>query len=241
MSVRFAILATGALVAPLLAQAAPAPAVDPAAEARAERPQLAQQFPDAFAPVVDDARLPRVLLIGDSISIGYTPVVREMLRGVANVHRIPDNGGPTTRGLALLDEWLGSGRWNVIHFNFGLHDIARPNGTTLRTTPADYEKNLRALVARLKATGVKLIFATTTPVPNARVNSGRKNTDVLICNNVAKKIMADAGIPVDDLYAVALPRLDEIQLKANVHYTPEGYRVLGAPVAAAIREQLPKK
>src|SRR5262245_55211566 len=85
-------------------------AADLAAEARAERPNLLKSFPEAFASVDDVARLPRVLLIGDSISIGYTPAVREMLRGVANVHRIPDNGGPTTRGLAMLEEWLGSGR-----------------------------------------------------------------------------------------------------------------------------------
>lgn len=214
---------------------------DLAAEARAERPKLVQDFPEAFAPVTDDPKLPRVLLIGDSISIGYTPFVRAALRGVANVHRIPDNGGPTTRGLAMLDEWLGSGKWDVIHFNFGLHDIARPNGTEVRTAPADYEKNLRALVARLKATGAKLIFATTTPVPNAKVNSGRKNADVLVCNAIAQKIMADSGIPLDDLYGVAAPQLEKIQLPANVHYTPDGYRALAAPVTAAIRAQLGRR
>ena len=229
------------LLALALAAAPAAFAADVAAEARAERPKLVQDFPEAFAPVTDDPKLPRVLLIGDSISIGYTPVVREALRGAANVHRIPDNGGPTTRGLALLDEWLGAGKWDVIHFNFGLHDIARPNGTDVRTAPADYEKNLRALVARLKATGAKLVFATTTPVPNAKVGSGRLNTDVLVCNAIALKIMPALGVTIDDLYAVAAPQLEKIQLPANVHYTPDGYCVLATPVTAAIRAQLPKK
>src|SRR5262249_4795155 len=77
----------------------------------------------AFAPVKDDPALPRVLLIGDSISIGYTVPARKLLQGKANVHRIPENGGPTSNGSAKLDKWLGDGKWDVIHFNWGLHDL----------------------------------------------------------------------------------------------------------------------
>ena len=60
--------------------------------------------------------LPRVRIIGDSISIGYTLDVRDLLKGKANVHRIPTNGGPTSNGLKHIDAWLGSGKWDVIHF-----------------------------------------------------------------------------------------------------------------------------
>ena len=74
----------------------------------------------AMRPIQDVPGLPRMLLIGDSISIGYTLPVRERLAGKANVHRIPENGGPTTNGLARLDAWLGTQRWDVIHFNWGL-------------------------------------------------------------------------------------------------------------------------
>jgi len=77
----------------------------------------------AMRPIEDIPALPRVLLIGDSISIGYTVPVRELLKGAANVHRIPENGGPTTRGLERLDAWLGTNHWDVIHFNWGLHDL----------------------------------------------------------------------------------------------------------------------
>ncbi len=52
----------------------------------------------AFAPIKVNPKLPNVLLIGDSISIGYTPATRKFLAGKANVHRIPTNGGPTIRG-----------------------------------------------------------------------------------------------------------------------------------------------
>ena len=77
----------------------------------------------AFAPVADQAGLPRVLLIGDSISIGYTVTVRTELAGKANVHRIPENGADTANGLKKIDDWLGDSHWDVIHFNWGLHDL----------------------------------------------------------------------------------------------------------------------
>src|SRR5262245_54657148 len=182
-----------------------------------------QKAPDpAFAEVKDDPTLPRVLLIGDSISIGYTMPTRQKLQGKANVHRIPENGGPTTNGVAKIDKWLGSGKWDVIHFNWGLHDI-KLDAAGKHQVPIDqYEKNLRELVKRLKATGAKLIWASTTPVPNAKVSPVRKDSDVVACNAVARKIMEENGVTIDDLYGFALPRLEKIQRPANVHFTADG-------------------
>src|SRR3954466_648053 len=129
----------------------------------------------AFAAVTDTPGLPRVLLIGDSISIGYTVDVREALRGKANVHRPATNCGPTTRGVQSIDQWLGDGKWDVIHFNFGLHDLkfvddagknAPPDKGHPQVSESDYEKNLENIVGKMKKTGAKLIFATTTPVPS---------------------------------------------------------------------------
>src|SRR5690242_19927704 len=128
----------------------------------------AQPAPNpALAEVPDEAGLPRVLLIGDSISIGYTIPVRELLKGKANVHRILTNGADTKNGLEHLAEWLGTGKWDVIHFNWGLHDLkVDPDGS--RQVPLEqYQQNLRELVSRLNRTGARLIFATTTPVPES--------------------------------------------------------------------------
>ena len=66
--------------------------------------------PTPMSPIRDVAGLPRVLIIGDSISIGYTLPTRELLKGKVNVHRISTNGGPTIRGLVQIDSWLGSGK-----------------------------------------------------------------------------------------------------------------------------------
>jgi acyl-CoA thioesterase-1 len=192
----------------------------------------------AFAPVTDDPALPRVLLIGDSISIGYTVATREALDGKANVHRAPVNCGPTSRGLEGIDAWLGDGRWDVIHFNWGLHDLKRIEGKHQVPIEA-YEKNLRRLVGRLKKTGATLIWCSTTPVPEG-CTPPRSDEDTLAYNAVAKKIMDEKKIAVNDLYAFALPKLTKIQQPANVHFTREGSAVLAGQVAAAILEALEK-
>jgi acyl-CoA thioesterase-1 len=189
----------------------------------------------AFTPIQDDPSLPRVLLIGDSISIGYTLPTRKLLHGIANVHRIPVNGGPTTNGLANLENWLGNTKWDTIHFNWGLHDLRFMEHGSQQVAIDHYEKNLRELVARLKRTGAKLIWASTTPVPDADVSPRRKNADVLAYNAVAKRIMDENAIRVNDLYASVFPRLSALQLPANVHYTTVGYEALAERVAASIQ------
>jgi hypothetical protein len=199
--------------------------------------QVATPPDPALRQIDDTPGLPRVLLIGDSISIGYTEPVRAELAGKANVHRIPENGAATL-SVTKLDNWLGTGHWDVIHFNFGLHDLKfMDNG--LRQVPlSDYEGNLRQIVGRLKRTGARLVFATTTPVPNTKVNPPRLTADVVEYNAAAKRIMQQSGVTVDDLYSLVYPRLSELQLPANVHYTTEGYKVLGHQVAETILREL---
>ena len=193
----------------------------------------------AFAPITDDPALPRVMLIGDSISIGYTVAARKTLTGKANVHRPAANCGDTNRGLEELDKWLGDGKWDVIHFNWGLHDLARRDGKNPQVPIEQYEKNLSQLVERMKKTGAKLIWCNTTPVPEGCLPL-RGTADELAYNAVAKKIMEKNDVAVDDLYAFALKQLDKIQRPKNVHFSPEGSAVLAEQVAASIVKALEK-
>jgi lysophospholipase L1-like esterase len=192
----------------------------------------------ALRKIQDTPGLPRVLLIGDSISIGYTEPVRVILTGKANLHRIPENAAATLTGVKNLDKWLGTAKWDVIHFNFGLHDLKFMNDGKHQVPLPDYETNLRTIVQRLQKTGARLIWATTTPVPDAEVNPPRRNSDVIAYNAAAARIMTDAGIPIDDLYTVVSPRLPELQLPANVHYTLPGYGMLGRQVAESVLRAL---
>jgi hypothetical protein len=210
-------------------------------------PCAAQKKGGAFQNPVDDPKLPRVLLIGDSISIGYTVGVRGELKGKANVHRIPTNGGPTTKGLESIDAWLGDGKWDVIHFNWGLHDLAYRNPAKkklldkaegkLSTTLDDYAANLEKLVVRMKKTGAKLIFATTTPVPEGE--PGRKVGDDQKYNEAAVKVMKKHGVTVNDLHKVMAGKMGEFGTKpGNVHFKPAGSALLAKQVAKMIGEVL---
>jgi hypothetical protein len=202
----------------------------------------------AMAKIEDVPGLPRVLLIGDSISVGYTLPVRKLMQGKANIHRPLTNCGPTTKGISEIDKWLGKGTWDVIHFNWGLHDLKymgpqsqnladpQTSGSRQQVPIDEYEANLRKLVARLKKTGAKLIWRSTTPVPPGA--KGRVVGDSAKYNAVAKKVMDEHDIVVDDHYSFALKRLKEIQRPANVHFTPEGSRKLAKQVMATINKAL---
>jgi lysophospholipase L1-like esterase len=204
-----------------------------------------------------DPKLPNVLILGDSISIGYTLDVRKLLAGKANVYRAMtakgkrvDNCGDTQRGLKFIDKWLGDTKWDVIYFNWGLHDLKRVSAEKGMQSddpsvpPLDsievYAENLTKLVARLKQTGASLIFATTTPYP-AGVKPCRIPEDAERYNQAALAVMKKNGVRVNDLYSAVLPRLAELQLATNVHFKPEGSAFLAQKVAASIISALERR
>ncbi len=210
---------------------------DVQAQSKKKKPEKKKRAPNpAFAKVTDNPDLPRVLLIGDSISIGYTVATRELLKDKANVHRILTNGGPTIRGTANIEKWLGKEKWDVIHFNWGLHDLKKIDGK--HQVPIDeYEKNLEKLTLRLKKTGATLVWCNTTPVPEG-CKPPRVPDDVLKYNAVAAKIMKENQVETNDLFTYANKQLSEIQRPANVHFTPEGSKVLAQQVAKEINKAL---
>jgi len=179
--------------------------------------------------VQDVAGLPKVLLIGDSVSRGYTQAARKALAGKANVHRAPENCGPTANGLKKIDIWLGEEKWDVIHFNFGIHD---------RNTPlTEYGARLEQLVQRMAKTGAKLVWASTTPIPD---DAPKQQTaaSVIERNQLAAKIMEKYGVKTDDLFEAITPQLATLQNPNDVHFNAAGYDFLGQTVATAVEAAL---
>ena len=240
-------LATALLVMPLgclLAADAPKPSqAETFVTPKRDRAGMVSDVP------IDQA-LPNVLILGDSISIGYTRQVREGLKGKANVLRPNANCGDTRHGLAQIEAWLGDGKWQVIHFNWGLHDLCYRNPElkmpgqrdkvkgTLSVPLAEYEKNLETLVERLKQTGARLIFANTTLVPEGE--AGRFPGDEVKYNAAARRVMEKHGVPINDLHATtqAFPPAMFAGV-GNVHFSAQGSAKLAAQVVAQVAAALP--
>ncbi len=195
---------------------------------------------------------PQVLILGDSISIGYTPFVREILQDIADVHRPmlengkPENCAGTTKGLTEIERWIGSAKWDVIHFNFGLHDIKHVDPVTGKNSlnPKDpqqakkkkYRKNLDKITQKLKTTQAHLIFATTTPYPNPVDGPLRQPGMPKRYNGEAMKVMKKHEVQINDLYAFVKPKMEELMRPRNVHFTEEGSKALADEVAGVIKQ-----
>ena len=200
-----------------------------------------------MAPIVEVNGLPNVLIIGDSISIGYTLPTRALLKEKVNLHRIPTNGGPTTKGVTEIEKWLGTRKWDLIHFNWGLHDlkymgkdgtnlVPKEKGGIVQVPLADYEKNLEKLVIRMKKSTTKLVWRNTTPIPPG--SKARYVGDSVKFNKAAAQVMKKHDVPTLDLYTPSKKNMKDWMKKADVHYHAHGSQALAERVARDILNRL---
>lgn len=213
--------------------------------------QLREDTVGAFAtPGTEASDLPRVLLIGDSISIGYTEGVRCGLQGVADVSRPPVNCQHSAYGLGQMHTWLGTGRWRVIHFNFGIWDThlldgsgnivsesasPLPSGIRIRHTPEQYRANLKEIVRMLQKTGAALIWASSTPIMS---RTGARFEAIPTLNGVAAEVMRAHQVSVNDLYTFVLPHVREWQDPDQCHFRATGNQALARQVSACVQRAL---
>jgi len=191
----------------------------------------------------------KVLLIGDSVSWGYYPHVKQALSNECEVVHAKGNNASTEYGLEHLECWLGQEKWDVIHFNWGLHDMKYVSATNkmqgvavdkgTQWVPVEqYEKNLDSLVQRLLKTGAKLIWCTTTPVPEGAFS--RYPRAEWAYNAAAARVMANyPQISVNDLHEYIRPQREAMGgLKKDVHYSDAGSRNLANGVILALERSL---
>ena len=190
-------------------------------------------------------KVKNVLIIGDSISIGYTPFVQKALDPGINVAHNPGNGGSTIRGVDSLEVWLDNKEWDMVLFNFGLHDLVHKDAQNkydvngkVSVTLDQYRTNLEKIVAKLKETTAIIVFVTTTVVPEN--SAGRKAEDPALYNKVALEVMKKNGIQVIDLYTASQTIHPQNSKPGNVHYSDAGYEQLAAPLVKTIKSLLPK-
>ncbi|MBT3377083.1 MAG: hypothetical protein HN742_33505 [Lentisphaerae bacterium] len=188
-----------------------------------------------------------IMLLGDSIRMGYQNVAIRELATVANVWKPDENCAHTKHTLARIDTWLKDVKPDIIHINCGLHDMWRNADGSIRHSEALYRENLGRIFTKLKALAPQatIVFALTTPVDQDRQitsNYGRivrYNTDIPKYNAIAREVAKEHGVQIDDLYAVVdTAGTDKLIGADGVHFNAAGNNVLGKAVAKYLKDIL---
>ena len=188
----------------------------------------------------------KVLLLGDSIRMGYQQFVKEELDGKFEVRYPEDNGRFAAYTLWQVNQEL---KWNpdieLVHFNNGYWDMNVEAPMTEAIHPVEeYVSFLRRIVALCRQCGAKVVFATTVPILEdgaAGDNTGVQGTInysnewVKTYNAAATKLMAELDVPVNDLYALCMQDDRRYKCEDLLHLSEEGSRACAKQVAEYVR------
>ncbi|MBI4976581.1 MAG: hypothetical protein HZC28_03820 [Spirochaetes bacterium] len=197
------------------------------------------------APV--NPNLKTVVLIGDSIRMGYQSYVKSALEGKVNIAAPAENCRHSGVIVENIKKWILDVKPDLVHINVGLHDLIVNKFSGAFQIPVEtYAANLDIIFKTLRENNIKVIWSTTTPVIDAlyaKNNSGqtfiRHDADVMTYNEAAREVMQRYNIPVLDLYAfVKTQEVDGFYHKDGLHYTGNGSRVLGDQVSKYILDNL---
>jgi len=192
---------------------------------------------DIWQPNQTKSGLPRVLLIGDSITRGYYPVVQKQLEGKALVDRLSTSAFITDPMLlAQVAMVLDNTHYDIIHFNNGMHGWQH--------SEEEYRAGFPEFLATIRkhAPTAKLIWAATTPLKESvpvKPGEPRPSDERIASRNaIALEIVKSQGIPVDDLYAPMVGHPELHPEKDKVHFNAEGTALQGKQVAEEIGKLL---
>ena len=190
-------------------------------------------------------RQKNVLLIGDSIRIGYDKEIRKALEGKVNVVFPEDNCQFAAYVCRYLHEWFDGvdGKdFDVVHWNAGLHDVLRLFGEEPNTPIEIYEYYIDRICQRIKklCPRAKVIFATSTSVISERMTADfkRYNEDIETYNEAAVKIVKKYGFEVNDLYSLSKTLPEEAHSDAVHYYTDLGTETFSKQVLQFVTKAL---
>ena len=187
----------------------------------------------------------RVLLLGDSIRIGYCEQVSALLKGRAEVCWPQENCRFALYAVASMNNWAHevgqADTIDVVHWNCGQWDVAQFGGCGRPLISVEeYRDALKRVHERIRQVfpNAQILFALTTPIRDGIPMSAPRTTeDVMRYNEAAREVMAELNVPVNDLFEAAKAIPDELYADA-VHYKPEGYQVLAEAVVRALEKYI---
>ncbi|HEX9511879.1 MAG TPA: SGNH/GDSL hydrolase family protein [Puia sp.] len=194
---------------------------------------------DVWMPDTNNSLLPRILLIGNSITRGYYPEVQKILEGKAYVARLTTSksiGDPAL--LKEVDLIMSYYKFDVVHFNNGLHGFGYTEEEYSAAFPAFIKK------IRKKAPHAKLIWATITPLhTKADMSLLDPKTDrIKARNKIALDFIAkQKDIRIDSLWEFTINHPEFYEGGDGAHPNPSGYHALSEKVAAELSAVIDEK
>ena len=191
-------------------------------------------------------KLPRILLLGDSIRMSYQATVAKILSGRADVVGPADNCQFSTYTLESIDRWVSElGVPDVVHWNNGIHDAGHnPVRTPVQIPLETYGKNLELILSRLKEMTPNVIWATSTPVhpdrPFRDDQWGWRNEEIDQYNSVATELMNKRSISINDLHSLVAADPGLYLSEDQLHLSSEGIEKCAEAAAKAISAHLPE-
>lgn len=188
----------------------------------------------------------KVVLIGDSIRMGYDKYVKEALAGAAEVYYPEENCRFSVHVLRFVHEWKDKGAWgddvDLVHWNAGLWDALELFGDEPLMPIDAYAQLIARIDKRLRMLfpKAKLVFATSTTVQENRMRAffQRHNSTIAQYNQAALKALENTDTVINDLYEL-VKDLPESYHSDFVHfYTPEGTQLIGGKVLSVVCELL---
>ena len=192
-------------------------------------------------------KMKKVVLLGDSIRLGYEKYVKDSLEGVAEVYSPADNCKFTLNLMRYLHGYVGPeglpSDADIVHWNAGLWDVINMVGDDMPLTPPDaYENLIKRINKRIRFCfpNAKIIFAnTTTVVEEAYTGIVRRfNSDIVRYNEIALKALAGTDTVINDLYSITKDIPSECRSDMTHFNTESGVRTLGGKVLAVICKEL---
>ena len=181
----------------------------------------------------------KVMLIGDSIRLGYQAKVTALLAGEATITGPEENCRFSAYTLFKLSAWVPDDDFDVIQWNNGQWDTCYMPDGKIHTLLADYlELQERIATILLKKTK-RLIFATTTPAWPEQftraLHNPRRNEDISAYNSAAGAQLGRFGVEINDLYSPIVADIKRYISGDMVHLTEAGTDLCARRIATLIQ------
>lgn len=190
---------------------------------------------------------PNLLLLGDSIRMGYQENVKNKLEDIMNTFYPEENGRDTSTTLWQANQFFkNSGDVDIIYWNNGYWDMNIEYPMLEPFHPiSDYFKMLIRMGNFFSAHSKLVIFANSLPIKSEGQtldNSGTggfityKNEWVINYNYAAQAAMKFEKVHIDDLYTACLVDSNYFKSSDGLHLTAAGNDFLGEHIAKTIIE-----